>query len=896
MRKKFSIRMIIISSFIILMIIAFGVEGYIVFSSWLSSVDENITQIAENINDKIYHEIDMFFNIPQNMNEVNRGLIENDVVDIKKEAERERFFVEVLKAYSDDIYSFSYGTEDGEYYGARRNENNIIEIMRNDASTGNHSWYYSVTETLTAGEPVLDAGRFDPRTRGWYKEAKKTKGLVFSPIYKHFVMDDLAISVSMPIYNKTGALQGVLGSHVTLSRIDHYLKAITKDKNAFAIIIEKNTEELVANSMNISQISTLENGIVKRMLLDEINNQAVHKAYKRYKNTGNKNFKIKDGQNKLYINLIEYHKEGLDWILITGVPESIFTAGIMDSIKLVVVLTLVTIMIAIIIYLKLVNKFLKPIDHLIETTERFSQGEFLQRANIIRDDEIGNIAKAFNKMADIILNFVNDLEEKVRERTKELEDTNEILREHKENLQLILDSTFEGIYGMDLEGKCTFCNVSGMKILGYTHQDELLGTDIHLKIHHSYKDGTQMPLNECRILKALLEGKGVYVEDEVFWRADGTYFDVVYYSYPQYKDGKLVGAVVTFMDHTEQKKNQEHIQYLSYHDSLTGVYNRMFFEDELKRVDIKKNLPLSVIYGDLNGLKLTNDIFGHAAGDELLKKTANILKQFCREEDIVARLGGDEFGILLPNTEEKDAQKIMNRIKREISKEKIVAIKGSLAMGYATKTRSDQSIEMVIENAETNMYSDKMLNRKNIEYDMVEEIIETLHNKSSKGKQHSIRVSELCQDIGQAMNLSDAEIKKIKEAGFLHDIGKIILNENILIKKEDLTEEEKKEIYQHPVIGFRILNLFQNTLDLAEGVLYHHENWDGSGYPKGLKGEEIPKISRIIRVAETYEALTSSFNKNPINKEEALKEIRRQAGIKLDPEIVDIFINRMSDK
>ena len=112
----------------------------------------------------------------------------------------------------------------------------------------------------------------------------------------------------------------------------------------------------------------------------------------------------------------------------------------------------------------------------------------------------------------------------------------------------------------------------------------------------------------------------MHAKDEVFWRADGTSFAAEYYSYPQLKDGKVIGAVVTFMDITERKKAEEKIRYISFHDSLTGLYNRTFFEEELKRLDTERNLPISIIMGDMNGLKLTNDIFGHTAGDMLLKK------------------------------------------------------------------------------------------------------------------------------------------------------------------------------------------------------------------------------------------------------------------------------------
>ena len=148
-----------------------------------------------------------------------------------------------------------------------------------------------------------------------------------------------------------------------------------------------------------------------------------------------------------------------------------------------------------------------------------------------------------------------------------------------------------------------------------------------------------------------MEGIAIHADDEVFWRPGGASFDVEYNSYPQYKDGELVGAVVTFLDNTLKKVHEQQIEYFSSHDSLTGLLNRSCLETMLDKLDNKNQLPISIIMGDLNGLKLTNDVFGHDAGDELLIKTAEILKKVCRSDDLIARLGGDEFVILLPKTQ-----------------------------------------------------------------------------------------------------------------------------------------------------------------------------------------------------------------------------------------------------
>lgn len=468
------------------------------------------------------------------------------------------------------------------------------------------------------------------------------------------------------------------------------------------------------------------------------------------------------------------------------------------------------------------------------------------------------------------------------------------LQSYKNKLERILDSTGEAIYGIDIEGNCTFCNTSCIKLLNYDYKNELIGQNIHNKIHHSYKDGTPMPVTECKIVKTLKNGEGIYVDDEVFWTRDGRSFDVEYRSYPQFKNDVVVGGVVTFNDITERKKSEEEMIYLSCHDAMTGIYNRAFFQTELKRIDTKRNLPISVVMGDANGLKLTNDIFGHSSGDKLLRSIGDSFKKVCRSDDIIARIGGDEFVLLLPNTKEEDAKIIVNRIKEEILKIESLPMKASISLGIATKTSAKEEIHAILEEAENQMYSDKTLNRNNINKNQLDNIIRLIHETYPREALHSKNVSELSELMGRKLNLSKDEIKKLKDAGFLHDIGKVILSKEI-INNNILDEEGIKEYKLHSVVGYRILNSFDDTLDISSVALSHHEHWDGTGYPKGLKGNEIPLLSRIIAVAESYDSMTNILNNNIKTKAEAIKKVKEQSGRKFDPEMVDILVKVIGD-
>lgn len=465
----------------------------------------------------------------------------------------------------------------------------------------------------------------------------------------------------------------------------------------------------------------------------------------------------------------------------------------------------------------------------------------------------------------------------------------------KSELRLILDSTAEAIYGIDINGICTFCNISCINVLGYNKQEDLLGKNMHWQIHHSHRNKTSIPLNECKILMSMREGKGFAADDEVFLKSDGSPIEVEYRSYPQIREGEVTGAVISFLDVTDRKLKEEEIEYLNCHDVLTGLYNRRYFEENLEKIDRSKNWPLSVIFADINGLKMTNDIFGHISGDKLIQKSAEILKKSCREQDLIARVGGDEFIILLPKTSHKMAEKILSRIREGFASARVAAIQCSISIGTDTKIDADQTLEVILANAENLMYQDKTLNRKVINKDIIDTIVETLHTKSIKEKDHSIAVQNLCGEFGEALEMPEPEIAKLQRVGYLHDIGKIVLDEGVLINDE-LNEVDSEKMRQHPVAGYRILNLFDDTLDLAEYVYNHHEHWDGNGYPRGLKGVQIPLISRILTVLEAYERIINRGDESKETRQKnAIQEILNGAGTQFDPMIAKRFASMMSD-
>jgi len=341
---------------------------------------------------------------------------------------------------------------------------------------------------------------------------------------------------------------------------------------------------------------------------------------------------------------------------------------------------------------------------------------------------------------------------------------------------------------------------------------------------------------------------------------------------------------------TNMKSLEENFRYLSFHDQLTGLYNRHFLEAQLNLLDTQDNLPFTIVMADVNGLKLTNDAFGHKAGDVLLKKVADILKKECKTSDVAARFGGDEFVMLLPKTTSCQTEKIINRIYESIEAEKQDNIIISVSFGYDTKTTLDQSIDEVLTIAEEHMYRKKLVESQSMRNQTIKVIMQTLLQTNIREKIHSEKVSQISRSIGEAMQLDIDTLKELETAALMHDIGKIAINENVLNKAGPLTAAEYEEIKRHPEIGYHILKSVDAYTNLADYVLSHHERWDGTGYPRGLSGQEIPLVARIIAVADSFEAMIGERTyRNSMNPTAAAAEIKRCSETQFDPDIVNAF-------
>lgn len=341
----------------------------------------------------------------------------------------------------------------------------------------------------------------------------------------------------------------------------------------------------------------------------------------------------------------------------------------------------------------------------------------------------------------------------------------------------------------------------------------------------------------------------------------------------------------------ERKKTEREVLYLSYHDQLTGLYNRRFYEEELQRMNFRSNMPLAMIIADVNGLKLTNDAFGHFAGDDLLKKFTSILNTELRAEDIAARIGGDEFVILLPNSDSAYAESFVARVKERIGGSQFDHAILSVSFGWAVKETVEDDFAALFIQAEDNMYHKKLVESSDMKNETILLAMRKLFHKNSMEQPHSERVGKLCREIGKALNLQDDDLWELELLGRMHDIGKIGIQEEILNKVESLSETEWLEVKRHPEVGYQILRSADEYLHIAESVLAHHERVDGKGYPRNLKQEEIPLPARILSVAEAYDVMIhGSVYKDPLHEAEAVKELIDYSGTQFDSEVVKILI------
>lgn len=375
------------------------------------------------------------------------------------------------------------------------------------------------------------------------------------------------------------------------------------------------------------------------------------------------------------------------------------------------------------------------------------------------------------------------------------------------------------------------------------------------------------------------------------------------------------------------KLGNEHIEELkdmTNRDGLTGVYNHRFFHEALSEkihIASKKGMPISVLFIDIDHFKHYNDLNGHQKGDEILKRVAGLIGEGIRKEDVLARYGGEEFAIILPDACRDRGLDIAENIRKIVQDTYIVGQENqpsgnlTISIGIATYPDNARDELELIKSADDALYRAKFFEKNRVEVYVsvldelkkdinddqnelvtsIKTLISVINAKDKYTYGHCERVVMYSRIMADYLGLSAKDKKNLIYGAYMHDIGKINIPEQILNKKMPLDDTEWKLLQKHPEHGVEIIKTVESLQELIPLILYHHEKYDGTGYPKGLKGEEIPFLTRILTVVDSFDAMTSN---RPYNKrksdEEGFNELRKYKGKQFDPEIVEAFIEALT--
>lgn len=594
---------------------------------------------------------------------------------------------------------------------------------------------------------------------------------------------------------------------------------------------------------------------------------------------------------------------------------------------------------------------IRPIKTIKGVSEAIAGGETGKRINIRSGDELESLSKSVNKMAEAI-------EDKIKRLTDSIENEQEVVRE-----QAILNELMGFIAsGMNVEEILrTFLNRtkdllkaehSGIFILERSES----GSELELKIFlNTFEEETSMDCAKTMlngIFSNVMRTFMPYRADSLTGEIPGSHFSVQnMIAIPMSSaDKKVVGLIVlanksggftegdedvlfgfTFQAFQAITMQKEIIRYATT-DGLTSLNNHRVFmkrlDEEMERA-VRYSRDLSLLMVDIDNFKTFNDIYGHQAGDSILKTIAELTQKSIRNTDFAARYGGEEFALILPETTGPQAFVVADRLRNSINKHDFLFQNDdyanvSVSIGYATYPDDADGSEMLLKKADQGLYFAKENGRNRscryydikgkAEDDMPDELRSILHDtsltsikelakaidsKSNYMKGHSFEVAALSVKIAKELKLDEAQVQGLRIASLLHDIGNLAIPDNILNKPGVLTEEEKKIVKGHPGLSEMLFKHYPKADYVLPAILYHHERYDGKGYPSGLKAEEIPLPAKILGAVEAYLAMTST---RPYKKRktrlEAIAELENEAGKQFDPEVVKLlvdFLKNLSD-
>ncbi|MGL4914499.1 MAG: sensor domain-containing diguanylate cyclase/phosphohydrolase [Romboutsia sp.] len=490
------------------------------------------------------------------------------------------------------------------------------------------------------------------------------------------------------------------------------------------------------------------------------------------------------------------------------------------------------------------------------------------------------------KKDEKIVSYLGILQDQTKRKVAE-----EQIIKQKKILNTLIDTIPDSIFYKNIEGEYVDCNVAFANDYYNTNKEDIIG-----------KKDTDIIKNK-KLIKSILETDLKVIDTKIKYKTNIIIENEDNKKYMECiktplldEENNVWGIVGASRDITQRILSERELKKNTYTDKLTKVYNRAYFDKKVEDLNQEKYLPLSLIMGDVDGLKVVNDTLGHLKGDELLVQISNVLKNVCKNEGLVVRWGGDEFVILLPNTEIEKSKEICKKIILQCQTQRCTSIPLRISLGCASKEHIDQNIDEILKEAEEQLYKQKLPSHINSKKRTLDALNEALIEKSIETKEHTDRVVGYAKRLGKKLKLNDKHMKELIISAQLHDIGKIGIQNEILSKPGKLTNEEFNIIKTHTEKGYRVAKSNYEIAHIANNILSHHEKWNGTGYPLGLKGKEIPYLSRVICIVDSYDAMISKRSyKEEISNEDAIEEIKRCSGTQFDPKIVKVFIEEFKN-
>lgn len=564
------------------------------------------------------------------------------------------------------------------------------------------------------------------------------------------------------------------------------------------------------------------------------------------------------------------------WFVVIQVPHSEIMAPLRDIHRNLVFTAALLLLLGFGITYLATKQIAAPIRQVSQRYARMAAGDFngtLDQKLQKRGDEIGQLARGFIQINHSLSRTISELEAS------------------EQRFRMITENMVDLVALTDLNGYMQYVSPSHEYIIGWKVR-HIVGKCVFDAIHPD--DVEHAKEAYANIIKTKEPGSFTYR----CLRADGEYRWLETKGRPLLDaKGQVVSLVTASRDIHERRQSEEQIRYLAEHDALTGLYNRSYFENQMRILDEMLVVPVSLIICDLDGLKFVNDTLGHQAGDELLLAAADIISNAAPEGSIIARIGGDEFAVLLPEYSDKLAGYVADNIRNAVAQYNITHPDIlSISMGVAYRLTPELSMSAVFKEADQQMDREKLLHNQSARSAVVDVVMSALEARDFVTEGHTDRLQTIATTIARRLEWPENRINDLTLFARFHDIGKVGVPDSILFKTGRLTAEEFEEMKKHSEIGYRIAQSSPDLVHIADFILKHHEWWNGNGYPLGLKGEEIPLECRIVAVADAYDAMNSDRPyRKALPQDKIIQELKDGAGTQFDPGIIEIFLQILGE-